>query len=517
MKNIFDICLLDIMLPGKKDGMELANSIRKKNENIPIILLSSKNMDNDKIAGFESGADDYITKPFTSTDLLQVARRAFGEDGAGAVTNAGTEEARRALDQARTGKRAGFARVIGGSSAMESVFTLIEKVAPTHSNVLVYGESGTGKELVARAIHDTSLRAERPFIPVDCVSLPDTLLESELFGHEKGAFTGAHVSKPGLFEVAAGGTVFLDEVSGMSQTLQSRLLRVLQERQMRRVGGIRFLDVDVRVIAATNANLEKAIQQGRFRSDLYYRLNVFPIHMPPLRERPEDIPILARHFLRFHARRLKRLCEDFDASSMERLVQYAWPGNVRELSNLVDRFSTLFPGQTLTCQLVPSCMLPSGLVALQTQRLGREQVASWQIQQPARVEPAVVMAPLQVDPAAPAGDRPAFDPVLHAMEIASAVHSPEAQLAVPVPKPAASASNDEINAVEEAIFLAQGIQPLPPEGISLKQHLVNIERGLIEQALSRTEGNVSRTAKLLQLQRTTLIEKINKYDLRASS
>lgn len=169
-------------------------------------------------------------------------------------------------------------------------------MAPTHSNVLVYGESGTGKELVARAIHDASLRAARPFIPVDCVSLPDTLLESELFGHEKGAFTGAHVSKPGLFEVAAGGTVFLDEVSGMSQTLQSRLLRVLQERQMRRVGGIRFLDVDVRVIAASNQDLEAACRRGEFREDLYYRLNVIPIVLPPLRSRKVIFPFWRESF-----------------------------------------------------------------------------------------------------------------------------------------------------------------------------------------------------------------------------
>jgi len=406
--------------------------------------------------------------------------------------------------------------IIGQSACTQALRQLIKTIAASSSTALVTGESGTGKELVAQALHLQGPRAEGRFVPINCGAIPRELIESELFGHRKGTFTGAVADRVGRFELAHGGTLFLDEIGDLPMDMQVKLLRVLQERCILPVGASREVPVDVRVVAATHRNLEEEVQAGRFREDLYYRINVLPIRTTPLRERPGDLPELLGFYARKHAMPGNKPI-GFAPDMLDMLAGYGWPGNVRELSNLVDRFSTLFPGQTLTCQLVPSCMLPSGLVALQTQRLGREQVASWQIQQPARVEPAVVMAPLQVDPAAPAGDRPAFDPVLHAMEIASVVHSPEAQLAVPVPKPAASASNDEINAVEEAIFLAQGIQPLPPEGISLKQHLVNIERGLIEQALSRTEGNVSRTAKLLQLQRTTLIEKINKYDLRASS
>ena len=406
--------------------------------------------------------------------------------------------------------------IIGQSACTQALRQLIKTIAASSSTALVTGESGTGKELVAQALHLQGPRAEGRFVPINCGAIPRELIESELFGHRKGTFTGAVADRVGRFELAHGGTLFLDEIGDLPMDMQVKLLRVLQERCILPVGASREVPVDVRVVAATHRNLEEEVQAGRFREDLYYRINVLPIRTTPLRERPGDLPELLGFYARKHAMPGNKPI-GFAPDMLDMLAGYGWPGNVRELSNLVDRFSTLFPGQTLTCQLVPSCMLPSGLVALQTQRLGREQVASWQIQQPARVEPAVVMAPLQVDPAAPAGDRPVFDPVLHAMEIASAVHSPEAQLAVPVPKPAASASNDEINAVEEAIFLAQGIQPLPPEGISLKQHLVNIERGLIEQALSRTEGNVSRTAKLLQLQRTTLIEKINKYDLRASS
>ncbi|WP_374351147.1 sigma-54 interaction domain-containing protein [Limnohabitans sp.] len=406
--------------------------------------------------------------------------------------------------------------IIGQSACTQALRQLIKTIAASSSTALVTGESGTGKELVAQALHLQGPRAEGRFVPINCGAIPRELIESELFGHRKGTFTGAVADRVGRFELAHGGTLFLDEIGDLPMDMQVKLLRVLQERCILPVGASREVPVDVRVVAATHRNLEEEVQAGRFREDLYYRINVLPIRTTPLRERPGDLPELLGFYARKHAMPGNKPI-GFAPDMLDMLAGYGWPGNVRELSNLVDRFSTLFPGQTLTCQLVPSCMLPSGLVALQTQRLGREQVAPWQIQQPARVEPAVVMAALQADPAAPAGDRLAFDPVLHAMEIASAVHSPEAQLAVPVPKPAASASNDEINAVEEAIFLAQGIQPLPPEGISLKQHLVNIERGLIEEALSRTEGNVSRTAKLLQLQRTTLIEKINKYDLRASS
>ena len=230
-----------------------------------------------------------------------------------------------------------FGIVVGRSQAFEQVLTLARQAAPTGATVMVTGETGTGKEVLARAIHERSLRRDRAFVRLNCAALPAGLIESELFGHERGAFTGAEHQRVGRFELADGGTLFLDEVGEMPLEAQAKLLRVLQDGLVDRVGGANAIPVDVRVIAATNADLHRAIQQGRFRSDLYYRLNVFPIHMPPLRERPEDIPILARHFLRVHSRRLKRQCEDFDGVSMERLVQYAWPGNVRELENIVER------------------------------------------------------------------------------------------------------------------------------------------------------------------------------------
>lgn len=355
------LILTDLRMPNL-DGIEVLTAAKRFDPSVQVVLLTAHATVETAVTSMRYGAFDYITKPFTGTDLVQVARRAFGENGAVPKVDAGIA-GERGRDQARAEKRAGLARVIGESAAMRSVFDLIEKVAPTHSNVLVYGESGTGKELVAHAIHDASLRADRPFIPVDCVSLPDTLLESELFGHEKGAFTGAHVSKPGLFEIAAGGTVFLDEVSGMSHTLQSRLLRVLQERQVRRVGGIRFVDVDVRVIAASNQDLEAACRRGEFREDLYYRLNVIPIALPPLRSREGDILLLTREFLR---RFMKQqgpgapCVPDLDQAAADLLCRYPWPGNVRELQNVIERAAVLADGPVITNTHLPERLRVGG-------------------------------------------------------------------------------------------------------------------------------------------------------------
>ena len=405
--------------------------------------------------------------------------------------------------------------ILGQSSATQALRQLVRTVAASASTTLVTGESGTGKELVAQALHQQSPRAEGRFVPINCGAIPRELIESELFGHRKGAFTGAVADRMGRFELAHGGTLFLDEIGDLPMDMQVKLLRVLQERCILPVGASREVPVDVRVVAATHKNLEQEVQAGRFREDLYYRINVLPIRTTPLRERPQDLADLLHFYATRHALPGTRPLT-FAPDMLDMFAAYRWPGNVRELSNLVDRFSTLFPGQRIDCRTVPSCMLPSGLVELQVQRLGQEQEAPWvaHAAQPQDALPGSAGAAPGPHDAVQAAS---FDPVLHAMALADAQEDVVPVRASALHRPAASASNDEMNAVEEVILLAQGIQTLPPEGISLKQHLVDIERSLIEQALSRTQGNVSRTAKLLQLQRTTLIEKINKYELRANS
>jgi sigma-54 specific flagellar transcriptional regulator A len=407
-------------------------------------------------------------------------------------------------------------QIIGQSRATQFLRELIQTLAASSSTALVTGESGTGKELVAQALHAQGPRAGGPFVPINCGAIPRELIESELFGHRKGAFTGAVADRLGRFELAHGGTLFLDEIGDLPMDMQVKLLRVLQERCLLPVGASREVPVDVRVVAATHKNLEAEVAAGRFREDLYYRINVLPITTTALRERPDDIAALLQFYAEKHTLPGNRPLK-FAPETLLMLQAYAWPGNVRELSNLVDRFSTLFPSQNLHVHTVPACMMPSGLAALQAQRLS--QMPS-PVPQPSLF--AAVLAPQDAlamtepngTPAA-AGDAESpwadNDPLSHLFA--------DSDNPAPVPRAAfapmpLSASNDEMSSVEEVILLAQGIQTLPPDGISLKQHLIDIERNLIEQALSRTQGNVSQTAKLLQLQRTTLIEKINKYELR---
>jgi sigma-54 specific flagellar transcriptional regulator A len=407
-------------------------------------------------------------------------------------------------------------QIIGQSRATQFLRELIQTLAASSSTALVTGESGTGKELVAQALHAQGPRAGGPFVPINCGAIPRELIESELFGHRKGAFTGAVADRLGRFELAHGGTLFLDEIGDLPMDMQVKLLRVLQERCLLPVGASREVPVDVRVVAATHKNLEAEVAAGRFREDLYYRINVLPITTTALRERPDDIAALLQFYAEKHTLPGNRPLK-FAPDTLLMLQAYAWPGNVRELSNLVDRFSTLFPSQNLQVHTVPACMMPSGLAALQAQRLSQMPTP---VPQPSLF--AAVLAPQDaLALAEPSGTPTAAgdaespwadnDPLSHLF--ADSDNPAPVSRAVFAPMPL-SASNDEMNSVEEVILLAQGIQTLPPDGISLKQHLIDIERNLIEQALSRTQGNVSQTAKLLQLQRTTLIEKINKYELR---
>lgn len=366
--------------------------------------------------------------------------------------------------------------IIGSSEAIRTLRNLIELIAHSSSTALVTGESGTGKELVAQALHAVGPRALGPFVPINCGAIPRELIESELFGHRKGSFTGALNNRLGRFELAHGGTLFLDEIGDLPMDMQVKLLRVLQERRILPVGADTEVPVDVRVIAATHKDLDEEVRAGRFREDLYYRLNVLPLRTTPLRDRRSDIAELLEFYAQRYGHESGRALT-FTADMVALLCEYDWPGNVRELANLTDRFSTLFAGKCIDVGTVPTAMLPAGLARLQQDKVGRI-----------------------VGFGFVAGGRAADE----------AFTDPEA---VFVPD---EASKDGPNPVEQAVLLAHGIRSLPLQGISLKRHLVEIERSLIEQALHRAEGNVTQTAKLLQLQRTTLIEKINKYGMRAA-
>jgi sigma-54 specific flagellar transcriptional regulator A len=377
--------------------------------------------------------------------------------------------------------------IIGNSQPMCAIRQLIDTIADSTATVLISGESGTGKELVAQALHKQSCRAEANFVPLNCAAIPKDLMESELFGHRKGAFTGALADRVGRFELAHGGTLFLDEIGDLSLDMQVKLLRVLQERMVDPVGSSRPVSVDVRVVAATHRDLEVEIAEGRFREDLYYRLNVLPVTTPPLRERGDDIALLIKYYAERFAQ--KNVPITFTPDFLNALKAYNWPGNVRELSNLVHRFSTLFAGQRLSLHVMPAPMLPKGLVKIQDEQRS-----------------------LQPDIAAELATLPADDHEPHAADV---LHMFPQEEPASMPLAALASESSERNHVEDIILLAQGISTLPPDGVSLKERMAQIERAFIEQALDRADGNVSKTARMLNLQRTTLIEKIDKYRLRS--
>jgi DNA-binding NtrC family response regulator len=331
----FDAVLSDIHMPGE-DGRELLGALRALRPGTPVLLMTAFGSIDSAVESMRAGAFDYITKPFKRGAVLAALGRAFEHRR----LEEENRRLRRALDQTSS-----FGDLMGASPQMREIFALIRKISASRSNVLITGESGTGKEVVARTIHFTGTRADKPFIPINCTAMPEGLLESELFGHVRGAFTGAHTTKKGLFEEAEGGTLFLDEIGDMAPGLQSKLLRVLQDREVRPVGGNRSVRVDVRIIAATNKSLKDEIDEGRFRQDLFYRLNVIPIHIPPLRERPEDIALLAEHFGRKHsADRPRRISE----AAMARLRRMPWEGNARELENAIERSLALACGDEIS-------------------------------------------------------------------------------------------------------------------------------------------------------------------------
>ncbi len=339
----YGVVLLDLMMPDM-DGFQVLEELKKSGNSPKVVMLTAFASYDKAVKATKLGAYTFIDKPFKNDKLLLEIKNAMKEYRL-------EEENRRLRESLR--QRYGFQNIVGKSAAMQQVFDLIKQVAPRRSTVLIQGESGTGKELVAKAIHASSGRADAPFVAINCGNIPSELLESELFGHVRGAYTGATSAKKGLFEVAHGGTLFLDEISTISIEIQAKLLRVIQEREFRRLGGLENIKMDVRIIVATNMDLQAAVRQGTFRDDLFYRLNVIVIKIPPLRERTEDIPLLCKHFIRKYGEENQRDDCSLEPSALKTLMDYDWPGNVRELENVIERAMVLSPGNIIAADLFP--------------------------------------------------------------------------------------------------------------------------------------------------------------------
>jgi DNA-binding NtrC family response regulator len=415
-KNFFDVMITDLAMP-RKDGMEVLSILKEHSPETICIIITGFGTIHGAVEAMRQGAFDYLTKPVKLEEVIITVDKALE-----------VRELRRENRSLRQELRDihGFESIVGTSKAMQEVFELVEKVAGVDSTVLITGESGTGKELIAHALHYKSEREDGPFVPVNCAAIPVELLESELFGHEKGSFTHAISTKIGRFELANKGTIFLDEIGEMSPALQVKLLRFLQERQFERVGGVKTIHVDARIIAATNIDLEEAFHKGSFRDDLYYRLNVIPIHIPPLRERTEDIPLLIQHILQKFCSAKRTCVEGMEKDAIRCLESYDWPGNVRELENIIERMVILSNGPMITVRDLPNRILKSS------------------------------------------GKLTAGD-----------------------------------------LSMAR----LPIDGLSLSSAVGSLEKTLILQALEQTGWVKNRAAKLLQMNRTTLIEKMKKQNL----
>ncbi len=345
----YDLVLLDLLMPGM-DGIEVLDHIKQKDPDAQVIIITAYASVESAISAMKSGAFDYVQKPFKHDELLLTIKRAIDHKNL-------QQENIRLKDELK--KKFSFENIIGKSKQMQDVFETIKAVAPTRSTILIQGESGTGKELVAQAVHQNSNRTGSPFITVNSGSLPPDLLESLLFGHVKGAFTGATNLKKGLFEAADNGTIFFDEISSLNLETQAKLLRVMQEKEFMRLGGTDIIKVDVRVIAATNTGLEELIQKGMFREDLFYRLNVIKIELPPLRRRTGDIPLLVKHFLDIYNKENNKNIKQVSDEVIELMERYHWPGNIRELENLIERAVVLSRGDIITMDSIPPFLLDS--------------------------------------------------------------------------------------------------------------------------------------------------------------
>ena len=415
--DFYDLVVSDLNLP-RVDGMKVLEYVIDQSPGTMCIIITGYGTIKSSVEAIKKGAFDYISKPIKSDELLLVVEKAL---------KFRQLERENTLLKQQLRKKYQFDNFIGDSKPIQKVFELIERVADTDSTVLITGESGTGKELIAKAIHYNSYRRDKPMIVINCGAIPEELLESELFGHEKGAFTGAHKMRVGRFEMANGGTIFLDEIGDMSPNLQVKLLRVLQEQKFERVGGTRTLEIDVRIIAATNKNLINAVNKGKFRQDLYYRLNVIPMKVPPLRMRKSDIPLLVEFFVAKFNKQKQKHISGFTQKAMNALMEYSWPGNVRELENLVERLVILASDETIDLDDVPDSIKGKG---------------------------------------------------------------------------------DKVESIEVRI---------PKDGIVFEHAVEEYEKKLILQALSETNWVKTKAAKLLNINRTTLIEKMKKKNLHNSA
>ncbi|MBI4620068.1 MAG: sigma-54-dependent Fis family transcriptional regulator [Desulfobacterales bacterium] len=422
----FTIFLVDLVMPGM-GGLEVVREASALHITTPAIVITAYGTVQTAVEAMRTGAFDYITKPFVLDELMLVVNRAIG------VSRLQQENL---LLKMQLKRKYDFKGIIGNSPPMQKVYEMIGKIADTDSTVLITGESGTGKELVAKTIHYNNSYSQGPFVPLNCAAIPKDLLESELFGHEKGAFTGALNTRIGRFELAHNGTLFLDEIVELAPSLQGKLLRVLQEKEFERVGGAKTIKTNARIIAATNKDIEKAVKEGAFREDLFYRLNVIPLHIPSLRRRGEDMPLLIDHFVHELAKKKKRKPLRFSHEAMECLLKYRWPGNVRELTNLIERLTILVSGDTVMVSDLPE----------------------------------------------------KFDKVT-------------------APK-----MDDIFETFKLSDHGGQRID-IPDNGIDLNTIMENIEKNLILKTLEKTGGVKNKAAKLLGLNRTTLIEKMKKKEI----
>ncbi|HWE29778.1 MAG TPA: sigma-54 dependent transcriptional regulator [Polyangia bacterium] len=439
--------ITDLRMP-RLDGMGLLRRIVAEHPDVPVIMITAHGSVDSAVEAVKLGAFDYIEKPFEQTQIQQVVAKALKQHEL-------DKRAPRAAQPAASGGRYGL---IGRSPVLEQVFGVIEKVADTPSTVLISGESGTGKELIARALHNNSSRKAGPFIKINCAAIPKTLMESELFGYEKGAFTGAVGSKPGRFELADAGTLFLDEIGEIPVEMQVKLLRVLQESEFERVGGIRTIKVDVRLVTATNRDLQMLVAAGTFREDLYYRLNVVPVHLPPLRERRGDIPLLVEHFLARFNERLKKQISGVDDEALERLTAHPWPGNIRELENVLERTILFCEGPRIHAADLPpefvAAVAPTGAPS-----------------------PAGSGVPLAVPPVS---SIPNVTPPLGTT------------------MPSSPSSEGRASSLKELV----------------RQETERVERELIVRALEETGGNVTQAARKLKISRKSLQNKMKEFGLR---